>query len=70
MHKLMFHDQAGVKGMSERSELIPCNKKLMYNSGIFQIYTCMYVALYVGVPATSSLSVDTAIFLRSVDNSP
>ena len=26
MHELMF--QAGVKGMSERSELIPCNIKV------------------------------------------
>ena len=33
MHELMF--QAGVKGMSERSELIPCN---YYNTDSTHVY--------------------------------
>ena len=32
MHELMF--QAGVKGMSERSELIPCNIYIYYIQGM------------------------------------
>ena len=35
MHELMF--QAGVKGMSERSELIPCNSIITLNC--VELYT-------------------------------
>ena len=37
MHELMF--QAGVKGMSERSELIPCNR---YNTIVTSASACSY----------------------------
>ena len=41
MHELMF--QAGVKGMSERSELIPCNNILL-NFNIFLTWDCNVTA--------------------------
>ena len=45
MHELMF--QAGVKGMSERSELIPC---IYYNSSCqLHVYTCISLPLLYNV---------------------
>ena len=47
MHELMF--QAGVKGMSERSELIPCiiYRYMYHESTIFWVIKQLYIIILI-----------------------
>ena len=60
MHELMF--QAGVKGMSERSELIPCNYYIRINMVHTQM-TIIPLCMHRGLVITQIQSLNASLTL-------